>query len=197
MGGLRLVGILISIGSGAVTILAYFGVVPLPERADIVAGIAQILPGRHSSVGSTPAPVPAAPISRFTIAYSDGVRAARRKDLPDAIQNYQMAISAPDASNADRAKALDAQGYAYFRMTDYDNADRTLREASAIDPLAVSPRVNLLKVTCARAAEPTTVRQQLQTLRDSVATNARDRYDVETDKELFRICQYAGIVPNL
>jgi tetratricopeptide (TPR) repeat protein len=129
----------------------------------------------------------------FAELYAAGYAQARHHDFSMAVEYYKDAVAAPDASDKEHAKAYDALGYAYFRLGDYDDADRALSSALRFDPDAVVPRVNQIKVMCGRAQEAAEVQTAFETLRTAVNSNAFATRELETDKELFARCAYAEV----
>jgi tetratricopeptide (TPR) repeat protein len=135
----------------------------------------------------------AAPNKTFAQQYAAGFAQARRHDFSMAVEYYKDAVAAADASGEERAKAYDALGYAYLRMGDYDGADQALSQALKLDPGALVPRINQVKVMCGRHDDSLSVNAALDTLRSLETGNASVTRDIEKDKELFQKCAYAGV----
>jgi tetratricopeptide (TPR) repeat protein len=181
----RPVAVTLGLLASIATILTYLHLEP--------PWVAQYLP--RFTWPTTQSDAPHAGAGTFARQYTNGYNAARHRDFSMATEFYKAAIAQSDATAAERMKAFDALGYAYFRMRDYSDADVALDSALQIDPSAVVPRVNKIKVMCGRAAPAGDVQAALQQLRASTVGNSTGTSDVETDKELFQICRYAGVSP--
>lgn len=139
----------------------------------------------------TPAePTPQPP--SYLAAFQSARQAAHRHDYAGAVADYQSALDAPDITLSEKAAAYDAMGYALMRAELYDRADAALGSALAIEPIT-SARVNQIKVKCGRGEPAATVVAALELLRQEKIADAKATSDIETDKELFKDCAYAGI----
>jgi tetratricopeptide (TPR) repeat protein len=153
---------------------------------------------KGSIVGDSAEPPNTAPNSSrldYDAAFDAAKHATHRKDYAFAIAQYEGALSAPNLTAHRRALALDALGFTYFRAGEFDDADKSLNSALAIEPLN-SARINLIKVMCGRGDAPGEIQSAMAALRADNATNARDAYETETDKELFKDCAYASVTSS-
>jgi tetratricopeptide (TPR) repeat protein len=178
-----------SLLSGVVAVLTWFNITPdyfgiRPHLQEAVGYVAPDLAADET------------PGASFDALFEKGRQAARHRRWNEAVGYYERALATPGMNAERRVEATDAMGYAYYRDGRFDKAAAAIEQALAVQPAAINPRVNRIKVMCARNEPPVAVAAALAGLRAEVAGDYRRRRDVETDGELFRVCAYAGASPQ-
>jgi tetratricopeptide (TPR) repeat protein len=129
----------------------------------------------------------------FDALFEKGRQAARHRRWNEAVQYYERALATAGMNAERRVEATDAMGYAYYRDGRLDEANAAIEQALAVQPTAVNPRLNKIKIMCARNAPSAAVARALADLRADIAANHGRRRYVERDGELFGVCAYAGV----
>lgn len=107
-----------------------------------------------------------------------GVRARMTDDFATAVASYDQAL----ALDPNNVQALDYRGYALFRLGDLDRAEQDFVRALELQPDAVIPKLNLLKVRC---SDPASSAAELLAL---APQTERERELYRRETELRRVC---------